>query len=122
MGIPSYVLSSGAVALGGLLNGLDTGCIGPITSMPQFEAVIGHLSPGMLGFTVSLIMLTGGIPSVFAGYLADRYGRLKVVEAGSILFLVGAIMQGSAGKLPTFLTGRAIAGFGEGVFLSNISV
>jgi MFS family permease len=122
MGISPYVLSSATVALGGFLNGLDTGCIGPITSMPEFQAVIGRLSPGTLGFTVSLIMLTGAVPSVFAGYLADKYGRLRVIGAGSILFVVGAIMQGAAGKLPTFLVGRAIAGLGEGAFLSNISV
>jgi MFS family permease len=82
MKIPTYVLSSIAVALGGLLNGLDTGCIGPITSMKQFHAVMGELSPGFLGFTVSFIMLTGCIPSVYAGYVADRFGRLKVIGVG----------------------------------------
>ncbi|KAF2665645.1 general substrate transporter [Microthyrium microscopicum] len=122
MKIPNYMFSSLGVALGGLLNGLDTGCIGPITTMPEFEAVMGKLSPGLLGFTVSLIMLTGAVPSVFAGYFADKLGRLKVIGVGATLFLVGAILQGASSKLATFLCGRAIAGLGEGVFLSNITV
>ena len=118
----SSTLCAIAVALGGLLNGLDTGCIGPITSMKPFHAVVGELSPGLLGFTVSLIMLAGAAPSVFAGYLADRFGRLKIINAGAVLFLIGAVMQGAAGGLKVFLAGRAVAGFGEGVYLSNVTV
>ena len=119
---PRYMLSSLAVALGGLLNGLDTGCIGPITSMPQFHEDIGKLSPGLLGFTVSLIMLAGGFPSVFAGHIADRFGRLKTIGAGAFLFLVGTAIQGAASQLSMFLVGRAVAGLGEGVCLSNITM
>jgi MFS family permease len=120
--IPNYVLASIAMSLGGLVNGLDTGSIGAIVAMKQFEKSIGHLSPGLLGFTVSLIMLTGAIPSVFAGHLADRYGRLRIIMVGTIFFVIGALLQGVAHNLVLFLIGRALGGFGEGVFLSNIAV
>jgi len=120
--IPHYILASCTVALGGFLNGYDTGSIGAIVAMAQFEKTVGHLSPTLLGFTVSLIMLTGGIPSVFAGHLAEKFGRLRVIMAGTIFFVVGAILQGSAPSLVPFLIGRAIGGFGEGVYLSNVSV
>jgi MFS family permease len=120
--IPNYVSAAITMSLGGLLNGLDTGSIGAIVAMKQFEASIGHLSPGLLGFTVSLIMLTGAFPSVFAGHLAERYGRLKIIMAGTILFIGGAILQGAAHNLVLFLIGRALGGFGEGVYLSNVAV
>lgn len=120
--IPHYVLASCTMALGGFLNGYDTGSIGAIVAMPQFEKTFGHLSPTLLGFTVSLIMLTGGIPSVFAGHLAEKYGRLRVIMAGTVLFIIGAVLQGSAPSLVPFLIGRAIGGFGEGVYLSNVGV
>jgi len=110
------------MSLGGLANGLDTGSIGAIASMSQFTKTVGHLSPFLLGFTVSLIMLTGGIPSVFAGHLADRFGRLSIIMAGAILFVVGAALQGAAQGLTLFLVGRALGGFGEGVYLSNMNV
>jgi MFS family permease len=119
---PNYVLASLTVSLGGFLNGYDTGSIGAITTMPRFNQSIGHLSPSLLGFTVSLIMLTGALPSVFAGQLADRFGRLKIIIAGAALLGVGAVLQGSANSLPQFLVGRALAGFGQGVYLSNVSV
>ena len=76
----------------------------------------------MLGFTVSFIMLTGAAPATFAGQLADRYGHLRVVMAGSAMFTLGAILQGAASALPMLLVGRALAGFGEGLWLSNVSV
>jgi MFS family permease len=122
MKIPNYVSAAVTMSLGGLLNGLDTGSIGAMVSMKQFEKSIGHLSPGLLGFTVSLIMLTGAIPSVFAGHLAERYGRLKIIMVGTILFIIGTILQGVAQSLVLFLIGRAVGGFGEGVYLSNVAV
>ncbi|OLN88781.1 putative polyol transporter 2-like protein 1 [Colletotrichum chlorophyti] len=120
--IPNYVLASVSISLGGLANGLDTGCIGAIMAMPQFAGSVGTLSPFLVGFTVSLIMLTGGFPSVFAGHLADRFGRLKMNLAGAFLFGVGVLLQGTSKDLPQFLSGRALAGVGEGVFLGNMSV
>ncbi|KAF4874612.1 Sugar transport protein MST8 [Colletotrichum siamense] len=120
--IPKYVLASVAISLGGLANGLDTGSIGAITAMSQFKESIGNLSPFLVGFTVSLIMLAGAVPSVLTGYLADRFGRLKLNVAGAILFGIGALLQGTAYTLPHFIFGRALAGLGEGVFLGNLSV
>lgn len=119
---PGYVLASLAISLGGWINGYDTGSIGAVISMPQFEATIGALSPTLVGFTVSLIMLAGVFPSVFAGWLADHHGRLKTILLGSILFCVGALLQGTSYGLAQFLLGRTVAGLGQGVFLSNVSV
>lgn len=119
---PGYVLASLAISLGGLINGYDTGSIGAVISMSQFESTIGKLSPTLVGFTVSVIMLAGAVPSVFAGWLADHHGRLKIILLGTVLFCIGALLQGSAYGLPQFLLGRVVAGLGEGVYLSNMAV
>lgn len=120
--LPKYVLASVAVSLGGVINGYDTGSVGAVMEMDQFTKTMGHLSPFLVGFSVSLIMLTGAVPSVFGGQLADSLGRLKVITLGAVLFGIGAAIEGSASSLVQFLAGRAIAGFGQGVFLSNVSV
>jgi MFS family permease len=45
-----------------------------------------------------------------------------VIEAGAVFFAAGAILQGVSHNLILFLIGRALGGFGEGVYLSNVSV
>ena len=90
--------------------------------MPHFEVLIGTLTPVMRGFTVSLLLLTGATPAFFAGQLADQYGHLRVVIAGATVFTLGAILQAACGGLPMLLVGRALAGLGEGLWLSNVSV
>ncbi|KAF2714921.1 general substrate transporter [Pleomassaria siparia CBS 279.74] len=119
---PGYVVASVLVSMGGIINGFDTGSIGAITEMQTFLSVFGNLTPLMRGFTVSLIMLTGAIPSFFAGQLADRFGRLAIVMAGALTFLIGAILQGSANRLANFLMGRALCGLGEGIWMSTVTV
>ena len=119
---PKYVLASVIASLSGLANGLDTGCIGGIIHMHQFSATVGKLSPTMLGFTVSLIMLAGVLPSMFAGHVADRFGRIKIIMFGSGVYTIGMILEGSATGLPPFLFGRVLAGFGQAFSLGNASV
>ena len=90
--------------------------------MPHFELTIGTLTPAMRGFIVSFLLLMGAVPAFFAGQLADRYGHLQIVMVGSMIFTLGAILQGAAFAIPMLLVGRALAGLGEGLWLSNVSV
>lgn len=117
-----YTLASTLVSFGGILNGLDTGSIGGITAMEQFSDTFGVITPTDRGFTVSLIMLAGVLPSLFAGQLADRFGGLKIIALGAIMFVVGCILQGASSHLSMFLVGRSVAGFGQGMWLGNVSV
>ena len=90
--------------------------------MPAFSETFGQLSPTMHGFTVSFIMLMGAVPGYFAGKLAHHHGHLRVITAGGCIFAIGSVLQAAAFQLPTLLLGRALAGLGEGLWLSNVSV
>jgi MFS family permease len=76
----------------------------------------------MRGFTVSLIMLCGAIPATVAGYLADRFGRLRIMIAGAILCTIGCVLECAAFHLWLFLIGRALMGMGQGFALTNVGV
>lgn len=117
-----FTLAAVTVALGGFLNGFDTGSVGAVTVMPQFRASVGSISPTIVGLTISIILLSGSIPSLFAGQLADRYGRLAVISAGAVGFGIGSLLQASSYTLGQFIAGRAIAGLGEGAFLGIMNV
>ncbi|KAF2150524.1 general substrate transporter [Myriangium duriaei CBS 260.36] len=119
---PGYVLATVAVSLAGFLNGFDTGSVGAVMEMPHFGKTFGTFSPFIHGLTVSMIMLTGAFPSLYAGQLGDILGRLKTIQVGALLFVVGAIMQATAHQLPVFIAGRAIGGIGMGTWMSPLAV
>lgn len=116
------MLATLTIALGGFLNGYDTGSIGAVTVMPQFRETMGPISPGLVGITIAIIMLGGAVPAFFAGQLADRYGRLAVISTGAACFGVGCLLQASSFSLGQFIAGRLIAGIGEGTYLGVGSV
>lgn len=90
--------------------------------MPQFARTFGELSSIMRGFTVSFLLLMGAVPAFFAGQLADRFGHLRIVLVGALVFCLGSALQGGARNLPMLLIGRAFAGLGEGLWLTNVSM
>jgi sugar porter (SP) family MFS transporter len=71
---------------------------------------------------VSSILLSGAISGLFAGNVADVYGRATAFVTGGIIFGIGAAIEAGAQSLAMFIGGRVIAGFGEGLFLGNLTV
>ncbi|KAK1635876.1 major facilitator superfamily domain-containing protein [Colletotrichum phormii] len=120
--MPNYVTATIALSFEGFLNGFDTGTIGSVVHMKQFATTFGDLSATVRGITVSMILLTGIIPSLLAGQLADKYGRLRIISPGAALFALGALLQTTSFSLGQFILGRAVSGIGQGVFLGNIAV
>ncbi|WP_412540696.1 sugar porter family MFS transporter [Longispora sp. K20-0274] len=102
---------SGSAAIGGFLFGYDTAVING--TVDAIKAEFG-LSSAVLGFVVSSALLGCAVGAWFAGPLADRWGRLRVMLLAAILFGISAL--GSALSLgPVTLTGwRLVGGFAVG--------
>ncbi|KAJ6605850.1 general substrate transporter [Mycena sp. CBHHK59/15] len=122
LGIPTYVWPTLFTALGGFLWGFDTGSIGPIIVMPQFESQFGSISPTVQGLLVSSIIATAALSSVFAGSLSDRISRTYTISVGAMVYAVGCAIACSAKALSQLFIGRCITGLGEGLFISSITV
>jgi sugar porter (SP) family MFS transporter len=101
---------------------MDTGTIGPVTTMDSFKQTFGDFSSTLHGVIVSAILLPGVAAALVAGLLADRYGRTRTIAAGSVVFGVGAALEAGAVRLAMFVVGRLIKGVGEGIFLSAVFV
>ena len=119
---PPYVLHSMLAAIGGLLFGLDTGTIGPLTTMAQFDSYFGKLSPTIHGLLVSSILIPASVTSFFAGTVADRLGRVGTIFVGGFLFSLGTALEAAAQNLAMLFVGRCVTGVGEGLFLSTLIV
>ncbi|KAJ6450311.1 general substrate transporter, partial [Mycena vitilis] len=119
---PAYVWPTLFTAFGGFLWGYDTGSIGPIIVMPQFEDQFGSISPTVQGLLVSCMIATAALSAVFSGALSDRISRTYTISLGAFVYSVGCAVACSAHALPQLFVGRSIAGFGEGIFISSITV
>jgi sugar porter (SP) family MFS transporter len=117
-----YILCCILISIGGLLFGLDTGCIGPITTMPTFLDSFGPLSSTIHGILVSSILIPASLTSFFAGNVADHMGRISTCSIGGLIFATGTALEAGAQNLAMLFVGRCITGVGEGLFLSTLVV
>lgn len=109
-------------SLAGLLYGLDTGSVGPITEMPQFRESVGELSDLTQGIYVSSILLCAALASFGNGYLADRFSRKYTIMMGAVCCFAGALLSSSLSNLPAMFVARGIYGIGIGLTLSTTTV
>ncbi|MGW1172602.1 sugar porter family MFS transporter [Kitasatospora sp. NPDC002543] len=82
------VFITAAAALGGFLFGYDSSVINGAVSGIQEKFGVGS---GVTGLIVSSALLGSAVGAAVAGRFADRYGRIKVMKAGALLFAVSAV-------------------------------
>ena len=99
-------------ALGGFLFGYDSAVINGAAS--ALKSLFG-LSDIALGFVVSIALIGSAIGAWFAGSLADRFGRRRVMLVAAGLFLIAAIGQAFPIGVVDLMLWRFIGGAGFGV-------
>jgi len=112
MTINSHVAKSTMVgALGGLLFGFDTAVISGTTSALSHTY---HLSPAMLGITVSSALLGTVIGAMTAGIPGQTYGRRDSLRFMAIFYVISAVGCALAWNWPSLIIFRFIGGLGIG--------
>ncbi|HEY5298858.1 MAG TPA: MFS transporter [Verrucomicrobiae bacterium] len=97
--------------LGGLLYGVDVGIISG--ALPYLEAT-SRLNSGQLSFIVAAVLLGSVISTLFAGALADFFGRKKMMVLSGILFVVSIPMIALANGYEALVLGRLLQGISAG--------
>lgn len=112
MTINSHVVKSTIVgALGGLLFGFDTAVISGTThALTQ----VYHLSPALLGVTVSSALVGTVIGAMTAGIPGQRYGRRDSLRAMAVFYVISALGCAFAWNWPALIFFRFIGGVGIG--------
>lgn len=135
--VKAYLMCAFA-SFGGIFFGYDSGYISGVMGMEYFIHLyqgLPYLPPNPTdaqknAFTLpdwkkSLItsILSAGtfFGAIFAGDLADWFGRRTTIIAGCIIFIIGVILQTASSSLGLLVAGRLIAGFGVG-FVSAIII
>lgn len=111
--VPRKVIAiSIAAAIGGFLFGFDTAIING--AVDPIETTFG-LSSFALGVVVAITLFGAALGASFAGWLADRWGRPRVMLVAATLFVTGAVGCGLAFSYADLAIWRFIAGVGVGV-------
>ncbi|XP_010935205.1 sugar transport protein MST4 [Elaeis guineensis] len=143
--ITFYVVLCGIIAAtGGLMFGYDVGISGGVTSMDDFlqkffpkvyvkkhevkeDNYCKFDDQGLQLFTSSLY-LAALMSSFLASKTCKSYGRKMTMQAASIFFLVGVVLNAAARDLAMLIIGRILLGVGIGfanqavpLFLSEIA-
>ncbi|UER55424.1 sugar porter family MFS transporter [Kineosporiaceae bacterium SCSIO 59966] len=105
------VLVSVVAAIGGFLFGFDTAVINGAVDAVQADF---GLSSFLIGFTVSVALLGCAVGAWFAGPLADRFGRVRVMVIASALFTASALGSGLAFGVGDLIAWRFVGGLGVG--------
>ncbi|TIA43509.1 general substrate transporter [Aureobasidium pullulans] len=115
------------VSIGGFLFGYDTGYISSV--LVTIGTSLGHeLSTSEQELVTSLTSGGALVGAVFAGLVADKYGRKMPIYAACVVFVIGTLLQAAAFHLPQFAIGRFVVGLGVGsaacicpLFIAEIS-
>jgi MFS family permease/N-acetylneuraminic acid mutarotase len=76
-----------------------------------------HLSAVQLGLLSSVFLWVYGLLSPFSGFLADRYGRKRIIVASLLVWSLVTWLTGHVSHFPELLATRALMGVSEACYL-----
>lgn len=99
--------------LGGLLYGVDVGIIA--AALPYIEQTSSY-TPGELSQVVAAVLLGSVLSSLFAGMLADIFGRKAIIITAALLFSLSIpVICFSDGRFDMLMGGRILQGASAGL-------
>jgi len=110
-GKPYVVLICLTAGLGGFLFGFDTAVI---SGAINFLRVQFQLTPVLEGWIMSSALIGCVLGAAGSGWLADRYGRKKILLLSALLFIVSAAGCALANTPAWLVVARIVGGIGVG--------
>jgi len=101
-----------AAAVGGFLFGFDSSVINGAVDSIQHDFALNSV---VTGFVVAIALLGCAVGAVLAGHLADRWGRLRVMFLGAVMFFASSLGAGLAFAVWDLALWRVIGGLGIGI-------
>jgi MFS family permease len=89
-----------------MLNGLNI--------LPSYTDYF-NLNPATTGLNTASVFIGGILGPPVGGIMSDRLGRRPAVLWGSVLALIGVLLQSAAQNVAMFVVARIILGFGTGI-------
>jgi EmrB/QacA subfamily drug resistance transporter len=98
------------IALGMLLAALDQTIVA--TALPTIVGDLG--GGGKISWVVTSYLITNTIATALAGKFGDLFGRKRIFQASTVLFVVASALCGLANSIGWLVAWRAVQGVGAG--------
>ncbi|KAJ5176697.1 uncharacterized protein N7482_002574 [Penicillium canariense] len=119
------------VLMPGILSvGYNAASLGGVLSLESFEKQFHEIditdasdrthASAIQGTVVAVYTVGGFIGTFVCIWLGDMLGRRRVIMAGAIVQVIGAILNASAYSLAQLIASRLVIGIGTGAFLATI--
>lgn len=107
-----YFLLFPAAVVAYATSGYDGSMMNSLQTVSYWDDFFGNPRGASLGL-MSAIMSLGSICSTpIAPWVADRFGRRWGITVGSVVMIIGSILQCESVNFPMFVASRFILGFG----------
>ncbi|KAK8096662.1 hypothetical protein PG999_012606 [Apiospora kogelbergensis] len=110
---------------GELSGGYDGSMLNGLNILPSYTDYF-QLTPATTGLNTASIFIGSILGPLFAGVAADRLGRRPAIFWGTLITLMGVVLQTAAQNIAMFVLARVMLGFGAqisgvaaGVYLSE---
>ena len=111
-GLAHVIFITAAAAMGGFLFGYDSSVINGATGAIQSKYGIGSAE---LAQVVAVALIGCAVGAATAGRIADRIGRIRVMQIAAVLFTVSAVGSALSFAVWDLALWRIIGGFGIGM-------
>ncbi|KAF7125704.1 hypothetical protein CNMCM5793_001997 [Aspergillus hiratsukae] len=121
-GAPLLGVVTVITSIGFLMIGFDNGLMGGFVNGPQFASSFGHPNATMIGFFVAIYEVGAFFGAIAASIVGERLGRRGTIGTGSLVMIIGAILQATSYSREQLTVGRIVSGLGMGFINSTTPV
>lgn len=107
------------VSLGVFLFGFEQGLMSSLLTNQYFKDYYHDPSPAAVGTMIAILEIGALFSSFEAGKVGDRIGRRRTIRWGSVIFVVGGLIQATSPNIVALGCGRLVSGVAIG-FLTTI--
>lgn len=84
---------------------------------PQGEPGYAHTA-NLIGAMNGVNSAGSALGAILISWAADKYGRLRSIQTGAAVMILGAALCAGSVDVPMFLVARVVAGFGIGMLVT----
>ncbi|KAF3935020.1 hypothetical protein ABW20_dc0103466 [Dactylellina cionopaga] len=95
-----------------MTSGFDSSMVNGLQAVANWDAYFGFPRGSKLGILSASYSLGAMLGLPFIPFISNRWGRRWTIVTGSVIMIIGAILQGASQNFAMFVVARIILGFG----------